>query len=194
MKAVGKSVIAIALVAVFAILCSFIKYHDISSYDMVSGIAIDYENNVWTVTCEICLPSSSDDFASKAEYVKSKSFTLEKALNQAGLESSNMLYTESVQLYLINEEASKQPQLIEFLLSSKCNLRAVAVLVKGKATDVIASEKESNQRAKSLSLADKIKNLSKDFDCDDPHVMTFVKGKTGIVISEEGVLKKRGVQ
>lgn len=191
MKSIAKKVLIIAFVIVFFVFCSFINYRDISSYDIVSGIAIDYENDMWTVTCEICLPSSSNDFASKAEYVKGSDFTIEKALYQAGLDSTNILYTDSVQLYLISEQAARMPQLNEYLLSSECNLRAVAVTTKGRAADILTKEKESNQRAKSLALADKLKSLGKELNCAKPHVMTFVKGKTDIVIFEDGKANKR---
>lgn len=190
MKKSYRILLIFVIISLFAILSSFIDYNDLSSYDIVSGISFDYDGENWTVVCEICLPSSNNDFGSSAEYVKAKGLTPKSALKKAGLKSPNLLYTDSVQLYLFNNNAFSNDELKEFFMSEGCNIRAVAICVDGNAADLLFDEKESNQRAKSLSLADKIKNMSKYWSIPMPTVSNYLKNKNQIFINKQNELER----
>ncbi len=176
----------------FIVLSSFIKYKDISKYDIVSGIAVDFEDDKWTAVCEVCLPSSTNDFGSRAEYVKGTGFTLADALYNAGLKSTNILYTESAQLYVIGENAlQKSDELETFFMREDSNLRATVVTSQQNIEKILQKEKEGETRAKSLSLAEKIKAFCKQNGYDMPHVMNFLKDGGSVGISNDGLIERR---
>lgn len=187
-----KRILFIVFAIVFIVFSSFVRYNDVSSYDIVSGISFDYDGDLWTVTCEICLPSSSNDFGSQAEYVKGTGFTLADALYNAGLQSSNILYIDSVQLYLVSDTVAQNREIYDYFGSKNANLRAVAVITEGEASKVLGSEKQSNDRAKSLSLADKLKAFCRDNGDPLPHVITLVKSGGSVRINKDGLPERRG--
>lgn len=189
-KKVGIAV----LLLLFIIFSSLIRYNDVSKFDIVSGIAIDFDGERWSTVCEVCLPSSTNDFGSRAEYVKGTGFTLADALYNAGLKSTNILFTESSQLYVIGDKAlQKSEELERFFTNSEANLRAVAVISKKSAEQILQTEKEANSRAKSLSLAEKLKSFCKENGYDMPYVMNFIKNGGSICISEDGLAERREV-
>ena len=187
-----KKIVIVIFILLFIVFSSFINFTDISKYDIVSGIAIDYDGYRWSVVCEVCLPSSSNDFGSSAEYVKGIGFTLSDALYNAGLKSSDILYTESAQLYVINENCMQQgEQLSHFFVGDNANLRAVAIISKQKAEKVLHDEKDSGSRAKSMTLADKLGAFCKENGYDMPHVMNFLKNGGSVIISKDGLPERR---
>ncbi len=179
------------LVVAFIVLSSFCRFHTVSKYDIVSGISIDYKNGEYNVVCEISMPSSNNDFGSKATYVKGNGFTIAKALENTGLKSQNQLYLDSVQLYLISDKAFENDELKQYLKSENVNLRAVAVLCEGDAADVLYSEKESNERAKSLSLCEKLKSICREQKLPLPHVVTLLKTGGEIYINRDKLAQRR---
>jgi len=187
-----KKIAIIVFILLFVVFSSFISFTDISRYNIVSGIAIDFDGNRWSTVCEVCLPSSSNDFGSRAEYVKGTGFTLADALYNAGLKSSDILYTESAQLYVINESCmQKSEQLYQFFSGNDVNLRAVATLSEQSAEKVLHDEKDSGSRAQSLALADKLGTFCKENGYDMPYVMNFLKNGGSIVISKDGLPERR---
>ena len=187
-----KKISAVFVLLLFIVFSSFIKYKDISKYDIVSGIALDFDGKKWTVLCEVCLPSSTNDFGSSAEYVKGSDFTLENALYNAGLKSNNVLYIESAQLYIIGEKAlQKSDELENFFMRKDSNLRAIVVTSHKNVEEILQQEKEGETRAKSLSLAEKLKSFCKENNYDMPHVMNFLKDGGSVRISNDGLIERR---
>ena len=183
------TIIGVILVVVSAL---FTSPQDVSKYDLVSGLAIDYSKNAFTVTAEICT-ASTDDFLSKTEYVKGTGFTVEEALYNAGLKNNNSMFVDSVQLYLISETASKKQAVADFLASDSANVRAVCVTTKSKASKVLKSENDSNSRAKSLSLAYKLKKMVGESKHRVPNVISFLKNDNYVYINKDGLAQITGV-
>ncbi len=160
------------------------RYFEISDYDIVSGAAIDREQDGWLVTCEICVPSSDNDFGSACTYVEGRGETIEKAFERVNSASAGQLYTGCCQLYVIGPSAQSE-RLYEYLLSDSVNLRAVTCLSKGQARDVLKSGKDSeNSRAKSLSVAKKVSRYCADSGKPSPKVTEYVKTGKAVVVSE----------
>ena len=156
---IAVSAAAAVLVIVFTCLGSF---SEISDYDVVSGIALDYEKGEWIVTCEICMP-----------------------FENAGRRSANILYTGGNQLYLIGENARGKDQLREYFLKDDINLRAVTVYTRGKAAKIFEHAKEDeNSRAKSLATAKKVSRFCSENHLPSPKVTEYLKGNIVVTISE----------
>ncbi len=181
------------LIIAFFVLSFFGNYQTISKYDIVSGLSIDEKNGVYTVVCEISMPSSNNDFGSKAEYVKGTGFTIESAIDNANLKSTNRLYLDSVQLYVISRRAFDKKDVKNYLKSDYTNYRAVAILCDGDASKVIYSEKESTSRAKSLSLSQKIKSFCSEQKLNKPNVITLIKNGGNVHINRDGLVQIGGV-
>ena len=184
-------VICAFFVVTFVVLTLFTSPKDISKYDLVSGIAIDYDQNIYTVTVEICT-ASTDDFLSKTNYVKGKGFTVDEALYKASLKNNNLMFLDSAQLYLIGEKAAKNKALADFLVSDSANVRATCVVTKGAASKVLKSESDSNSRAKSLSLSHKLKEMVNDQNGSVPNVISFLKNDNFVFINKDGLVKTTG--
>jgi len=180
------------LIVAFFVLSFFSRYQTISKNDIVSGTSIDIKNGVYTIVCEVSMPSSDNDFGSKAEYVKGTGFTLKEALYNADLKSTNRLYFESVQLYLVSRDAYSKKDVKEYFESEYVNYRAVAVACEGEASKVLYNEKDSSSRAKSLSLSQKIKSFCKEQRLNRPDVITFMRSGDEIFINRDGLLQKGG--
>lgn len=179
---IAVSAAAAVLVIVFTCLGSF---SEISDYDVVSGIALDYEKGEWTVTCEICMPSADNDFGSSSIYVEGKGESLDSAFEDAGRRSANILYTGGNQLYLIGENARGKDQLREYFLKDDINLRAVTVYTRGKAARIFEHAKEDeNSRAKSLATAKKVSRFCSENHLPSPKVTEYLKGNIVVTISE----------
>ena len=174
-----------ALILCGVVFASFGDYSEISRYDIVSGIAIDLEKDKWIVTCEICVPSSDNDFASTVTYVTGEGYTLENAFEDASLKSSNDLFTDSTQLYLISKAAQQNNCLFEYLKSDAVNMRAVAVWTDGDAKDVFESDDSENSRAKSLSIANKIKEYCKQNGERAPKITELLKHSDNVFVSKQ---------
>lgn len=181
------------LILSFFVLSFFGRYHTVSKYDIVSGMSIDVKNGVYTVVCEVSMPSSTNDFGSKAEYVKGTGFTVENALDNANLKSTNRLYLESVQLYIISRSAFEKNDIKNYLKSDYVNYRAVAVLSEGDASDVLYSEKDSASRARSLSLSQKLKSFCDEQKLSKPNVTALLKSGGEIYINRDGLMQKGGI-
>ena len=181
------------LVVTFFALSFFSRYQTISKYDIVSGVSIDVKNSVYTVVCEVSMPSSDNDFGSKAEYVKGIGFTFKSALDNANLKSTNRLYFDSVQLYVVSFEAFSDTQIQNCLKSEFVNFRAVAVLSESDAANVLYSEKESESRAKSLSLSQKLKSFCNEQKLSSPNVISLLKDGGEIYINRDGLVQKGGL-
>lgn len=191
-KKYSSRIFIVLLIITFIVFSALVHYKDISRYNIVSGISFDFDGEHFFATCEICLASTTDDFGSKAEYVKGSGFTPSEALYNAGLQSTGTLYTDSVQLYLISKQAAATTEITDFLMSDISNLRAVAVMTEGSASEILNSEKESGTRAKSLSLAEKLKGICRDNGMDIPHVVSYVKTGGEIYVSADGLPVMRG--
>ncbi|MBP3481466.1 MAG: hypothetical protein J6K66_07715 [Clostridia bacterium] len=171
------------LIIVFTCLGSF---SEISDYDVVSGIGVDFEKNQWLVTCEICMPSVDNDFGSSSIYIEGKGDTLDSAFEDAGRRSANILYTGGNQLYLIGENARGKAELYEYFLKDGVNLRAVAVYSQGRAADTLSAGKDDeNSRAKSLAMAKKVSRFCAEQGMPLPKVTEYLKGGQMIIVSEE---------
>lgn len=181
------------LIILFFVFSFFSRYHTVSKYDIVSGMSIDEKNGVYTVVCEVSVPSSSNDFGSKAEYVKGTGFTLESAIDNANLKSTNRLYLDSVQLYVISNSAFSNKDIKNYLKSENVNYRAVAVLSENDASDVIYSEKDSKSRAKSLSLSQKLRSFCNEQKLSKPNVITLLKSGGDIFLNRDGLIQKGGI-
>ncbi len=188
-----KYIIYTLLAAITIVVCACLTSpQDVSKHDLVSGLAIDYSKNVFIVTAEICT-ASTDDFLSKTDYVKGTGFTVEEALYNAELKNNNLMFLNSVQLYLISESASKKQAVADFLASDSANVRAVCVTTKSKASKVLKNEKDSNTRAKSLSLAYKIKQTVGNSKHRVPNVISFLKNDNYVYINKDGLAQITGV-
>ena len=180
---IAASVAAAVLAVVFTCLGSF---SEISDYDVVSGIAVDYEEGSWRVTCEICMPSSDNDFGSSSIYVSGEGDTLESAFENAGRKSANILYTGCNQLYLIGKGARSSRELYEYFLKDDVNLRAVTVYTEGLAGDTLAGEKnDDNSRAKSLTIAKKVVRFCGEQGLPSPKVTEYLKDNFIVTVSED---------
>lgn len=183
-----KSVLPFVIAATLVISCSFIHYTEISEHSNVYGIAIDLEGDRWVVTCEISKPSSDNDFASESECIKGKGYTLYNAFEDASLKSPLILYTDSVQLYLIGESAYRNNSINQYFLEQNVNLRAIAVSVSEKASDILDTDESG---LKSVSYANKIKNFCKDQNVTLPDVTEYLKGEEVITVTSDKPQKRR---
>ncbi len=181
------------LILTFFALSFFSRYQTVSKYDIVSGMSIDEKNGVYTIVCEVSMPSSNNDFGSKVEYVKGTGFTVESALDNANLKSTNRLYFDSVQLYVISHTAFEKNDIKNYFKSDYINYRAVAVLSEGDASNVLYSEKDSTSRAKSLSLSQKLKSFCNEQKLSRPSVITLLKSGGEIYINRDGLMQKGGL-
>ena len=185
MKALNIAVAVLSALLAVVFTC-FGSFSEISDYDVVSGIGIDFEKNQWLVTCEICMPSADNDFGSSSIYVEGKGDTLDSAFEDAGRRSANILYTGGNQLYLIGENARGKEELYEYFLKDGVNLRAVAVYSQGKAADTLSSENDDeNSRAKSLAMAKKASRFCAEQGMPLPKVTEYLKGGQMIIVSGE---------
>lgn len=182
MKKIRIIFAASAILSILIFAC-FVDYSEISDYDLVSGIAIDLENGKWSVTCEICVPSTDNDFASTVTYVKGEGYTIKNAFEDAALKSTNKLYTDSTVLYLISGFARDDNDLICYLKSDDVNLRAVSLFTQGKASDIFKSEDSENERAKSISISKKIKSFCDDIGERTPKITELLKNTDSVVMS-----------
>lgn len=180
------------LIIAFFVLSFFSRYQTISKYDVVSGMSIDIKNDVYTVVCEVLMPSSDNDFASKSEYVKGTGFTIESAIYNADLKSTNRLYLDSVQLYLVSRDAYSKTEVKNYFKTDSVNYRAVAVQCDGEAYRVLYNESDSTSRAKSLSLSQKIKSFCNEQKLSRPNVVRFIKSGGEIYINRDRLLQKGG--
>ena len=95
---------------------------------------------------------------------------------------------------MIGDQALQKSEEFErFFTNSEANLRAVAVISKKSAEQILQTEKEANSRAKSLSLAEKLKSFCKENGYDMPYVMNFIKNGGSIYISADGLAERRAV-
>ncbi len=191
-KSIKTKIYITFLIIAFFVLSFFSRYQTISKYDVVSGMAIDVKNNVYTIVCEVSMPSSDNDFGSKVEYVKGTGFTIKTALDNVNLKSTNRLYLDSVQLYVISRSAFEKSDLENYFKSDFVNYRAAAVLCEGEASRVLYAEKESTTRAKSLSLSQKIKSFSNEQNLGRPNVINLLKTGGEVFINRDGLLQKGG--
>ncbi len=188
---VKNTVITITFFVLFIVFAALCKYHNITRYDIVSGISVDFSGDKWSVICEICKPSSNDDFGSKTEYVKGTGFTLAKALNNANLHSTSSLYLSSVQLYLIGEGAAEKTELFDYFKSQKSNIRATVAVCEKNAGKILRSESDSNARAKSFSLSHKLYKFCDDNKLKPPTVVNFLKNKDEVYINSDALPERR---
>ncbi len=191
-KSIKPKLYTALFIVTFFVLSFFSHYQTISKYDIVSGVAIDLKNDVYTIVCEVYLPSSDNDFGSKAEYVKGTGFTVEEAFYNANLKSTNRLYMDSVQMYVISDSAFVKNDVKEYFKSEFVNYRAVAVLCEDEAAKILYSEKESSSRAKSLSLSQKIKSFCSEQHLGRPNVISLFKKGGKIYINRDGLIQKGG--
>lgn len=184
MKHLNTAVAVASAVLVIVFTC-FGSFSEISDYDVVSGIALDYEKGEWIVTCEICMPSVDNDFGSSSIYIEGKGESLDSAFEDADRRSANILYTGGNQLYLIGENARGREQLREYFLKEDINLRAVTVFTQGKAARIFEyAKEEGNSRAKSLATAKKVSKFCSENSIPSPKVTEYLKGNAVVMISE----------
>ncbi len=188
---VAFCVISTLCIIVFA---TFGEYSEISNYDIVSGIAIDLQDDKWTVTCEICVPSSDNDFASSVTYVTGTGYTLDNAFSNAALKSANELYTDSTGLYLISDTAKGNNCLYEYLKGDTVNLRAVAVWTECPAKDIFKSDDSENERSKSLAIAKKIKTYCRKNNAKTPGIIELLKDSDYVFVSEQKTPERTGLR
>ena len=191
-KSVKVKIYATLFVIAFFVLSFFSHYQTISKYDIVSGMSIDVKNGVYTIVCEVYVPSSAEDFGGKAEYVKGRGFTIKDALYNANLKSTNRLYLDSVQLYVVSRSAYEKNEVENYFKTDFVNNRATAVLCEKDASEIICSEEQSQSRAKSLSLSQKIKSFCNEQSLDRPNVIKFLKTGGEVFIDRDGLLQKGG--
>ncbi len=189
-KSIKTKIYVTVLILLFFSLSFFGRYQTVSKYDIVSGMSIDLKNDVYTIVCEVSMPSSNNDFGSKAEYVKGTGFTVEGALDNANLKSTNRLYFDSVQLYVISSTAFEKNNVKNYLKSDFVNYRAVAVLSEADASDVLYSEKDSTSRAKSLSLSQKLKSFCNEQKLSKPNVISLLKSSGEVYINRDKLIQK----
>lgn len=190
MNKLNKFLVVVVLLCI-VIFASFGKYSEISRYDIVSGIAIDLDEDKWIVTCEICVPSSDNDFASSVTYVTGEGYTLDNAFDDAALKSANDLFTDSAQLYLISNTAKDNNCLREYLKGDTVNLRAVAVWTDGIASEVFKTDDSENSRAKSVAIANKIKSYCKDNNEQTPKIIEIIKNTDNVFVSDQKTPERR---
>jgi hypothetical protein len=99
---------------------------------------------------------------------------------------------ESVQLYLVSRDAFSKKDVKEFFISEFVNYRAVAIGCEGEASKVLYNESDSQSRAKSLSLSQKIKKFCNDQHLNRPGVITFIKTGGEVFINRDGLMQKGG--
>ncbi len=186
-----KLALGIMISLAFVIFCSFVDFTEISDYDIITGIAIDRENDEWIVTCEMISPSTNNDFGSSAIYIKGKGYTLYNALEDTSLKSPSTMYTDSVQLYLISNNVFSDNCVRQYFLDTNVNLRAFVLSVDGKAFDVLNSEENDSKRAKCISIADKVRNYCEAENSTFPDITDYLKGGTGIVLNNENTPQRR---
>ena len=191
MRTINFTILIIILVSVL-ILSPFSTFTEISEHSIVSGVAIDKESDEWLVTCEISVPSSSNDFASEARYVNGKGYTLYSALEDCALKTPEIIYTEAVQIYLINEKINKDNCIYQYFRDGNVNLRAIAVSTKGKASDLFSDDE--NKGVKSVKIAEKIKNYCNDNKIEMPDITAFLQDKKEILISDENIPLRRAYE
>ena len=185
MKAVNR-IAAAAAVILAIIFASLGSYKEVSDYDIVSGIAIDFDNENWLVCCEICVPSADNDFGSGSIYVNGKGDTIDNAFEDAQKRSSNILYTDCNQLYIIGENAKGKQQLRDYFMQDNINLRAVTVYAVGMAEDMLSKNRDDeNSRARSLTMAKKLSRYCSDNHLPSPRVTEYLKGSTAITVSPD---------
>lgn len=175
---------AILLLIVFVCMGS---YSEISDYDIVSGMAIDRTDSGWSVVCEICVPSSDNDFGSSGSYISGSGESIAKALDNAGAKSSNVLYTGCNQLIVIGARAAGEKELYDYLKTDNVNLRAVTVIASGSAQEVLESDAEvenANVRADSLSVAKKIRRFCSENSKPLPRVSEYLRTGTAVKVSK----------
>ena len=185
MRVINRAALSAAavLAVVFASLGS---YKEVSDYDIVSGIAIDYDGQSWLVCCEICVPSADNDFGSGSVYVNGKGDTIDSAFEDAQKRSANILYTDCNQLYIIGENAKGRQEVSDYFMQDNINLRAVTVYAQGMAQDVLSKNKDDeNSRARSLTMAKKLSRYCSDNHLPSPRVTQYLKGSTKITVSAE---------
>ena len=181
-------VFALALIALTVVFIFRGSYSTINELDTVSGIAIDYKDDKWRVVCEICTPSSDNDYGSASVYVKGSADTLSGAFDEAGKASANILYTDCVQLYLVGEGARGKQELLNYFLQDNVNLRAVTANASPEAAIALCGEADSeNSRAKSMSIAKKVKRYCSENGLPSPRVTQYLKGKAGVGITKDNV-------
>lgn len=187
---IKTGILSVVLLVTFVICLSLCQSHDISKYDIVSGLALDFDGQSYTLTAEICT-ADADGFISKTEYVKGKGFTVEKALNNLSLRTNNILFTDSVQLYVISQNIIQNESVVNYLKSEFVNLRAVAITCQGNASDVLKSETDSNTRAKSLSLSHKLKTICAQNNKQYPNIIELLKNKSAVFINRDNLAEMR---
>lgn len=178
--------ISVLLLILILVLCFFVPTREFSEYDIVSGVAIDIQNEKWLVTCEICMPSKEDDFGSKSVYVKGEGYTLDEAFYNASLACANTMYTDSVRIYIISDAAKDRSDIAEWFASNPVNMRAVTVYTSAVAHSLLNVDDTENNRTKSIAIDKKIQNYCFEIKKPVPEVKEFLKNSLSVKLSASG--------
>lgn len=188
MKVINFTALMISLVCLL-IFSPFSTFTEISEHSIVSGIAIDKEKDEWIVTCEISVPSSSNDFASEARYIEGKGYTLYSALEDCALKTPDIIYTDTVQVYLINENIIEDNCIFQYFCEGNVNLRAIAVSTEGSASKVFSDGEDKSLR--SVKIVDKIRHYCDNNKITIPDITSYLQGGRGVLISKEKTPERR---
>lgn len=173
-----------------AVLFAFLgRSREISDCDIVSGVSIDKNQDKWFLTFEICKPSKDEAFASQSEYVKSEGFTLKQAFETASMKSKNILYTDSVDIFIVSDSVDDVKQVKDYFLQNKVNMRAVAVVCQGKASDLLEGDSQ-DKSVKSIFISDKIKRYCYDIKKPVPKIIAFAQNTSSVQLTKQGEVER----
>jgi len=151
-----KKLIILLLLPFFLTACY--DYNELSNLAIVSGIAIDYENDEYEVTFEILsTKKEGDSAASSSSYnVSSKGTNLTEAFSKNGTLMDKSPYFEHVDVIVISEEIAKNhlKEVGEYIIrTSKLRNETYLTITTDKASEVIKTTSKEQPIAASFIVS-----------------------------------------
>lgn len=135
--------------------CSCCDYKELNNLAIVSGIAIDFDNekNNFKITFEVLNDDEASDNSkndNRAYYVSGSGKTVTEAFNSTNLEISKILYLNHVKIMIMSEEIAtkKSNQIIDYFIRNP-NINNMFYML-------VAKENDAKTILKSTSTANKV--------------------------------------